>query len=102
MTTCCPVCHQPINEIRLGAQMTPLKAAIVDRIKAAGDLGVTTTEIIGEVYRDRSPIDPTTIKAHMSQINDLLSLPIGSSAAIVGDGSYSGASYESDYSSRRA
>jgi hypothetical protein len=48
--------------------MTPLKAAIVDRIKAAGDIGI----IIGEVYRDRSPIDPTTIRVHVGQVNDLL------------------------------
>jgi hypothetical protein len=53
-------------------RLTPLKAAIVDHIKAAGDIGVSTTEIIGEVYRGRPPINPTTIKAHVNQINDLL------------------------------
>jgi hypothetical protein len=70
--TTCPHCHQLINEIRLGVQMTPLKARIVDQIKAAGDIGVTTTEIISEVYPDRSLINPRTIKAHVNQINDLL------------------------------
>src|SRR5262245_19756418 len=55
MTTC-PHCHQPIDDIRLGVRLTPLKAAIVDRIKAAGDIGTTTTEIVDDVYRDRSPV----------------------------------------------
>jgi hypothetical protein len=68
----CPHCHQPIREIRLGVQLTPLKAAIVDRIKAAGDIGISTAEIISAVYRDRSPIKPTTIKVHIGQVNDLL------------------------------
>jgi hypothetical protein len=70
--TTCPYCHRPINEVRLGVRLTPLKAAILDRIKASGDIGITTSEIIGEVYRDRSPINCSTIKAHTGQINDLI------------------------------
>jgi len=100
--TTCPYCHQPLNEIRLGVQMTPLKAAIVDRIKAAGDIGITTSEIIGEVYRDRSPIDPTTIKAHVNQINDLL---VATDWHIRSDRRrwfLERTNYEQDHSSRRA
>jgi hypothetical protein len=68
----CPRCHQSVDDIRLGVRLTPLKAALFDRIKAAGDIGISTTEIIQEVYRDRSPIKETAIKSHVNQINDLL------------------------------
>jgi hypothetical protein len=61
-----------MDGIRLGVRMTPLKAAIFDRIKAAGDIGVTTTEIVSDLYRDRSPVEATKVKAHVNQINDLL------------------------------
>jgi hypothetical protein len=52
--------------------LSALKAAIVDRIKAAGDIGITSEEIIADLYRDRRSVSPTTIKAHIDQINDLL------------------------------
>jgi hypothetical protein len=68
----CPHCHQSVDNLRLGVRLTPLKTAIVDRIKAAGDIGVTTTEIVNDLYRNRSFVKSTTIKAHVSQINDLL------------------------------
>jgi hypothetical protein len=58
--------------MRLGVRLTLLKAQIVDRIKAAGDFGVTSTEIIADLYRDRRPVKPTVVKSHTSQINDLL------------------------------
>ena len=73
MTTGCPHCHQPIAVERFGVRLTPLKASIVDRITAAGDIGVSSVELIGsDLYRDRRPVKPTTIKSHVDQINDLL------------------------------
>jgi hypothetical protein len=71
MMTVCPHCHQSTDDIRLGIRLMPLKAALFDRIKAAGDIGITTTEIISDVYHDRSLVKPNTVKAHVSQINDL-------------------------------
>jgi hypothetical protein len=68
----CPQCGQTIAAIRLGVRLTPLKAAIFDQIKAAGDLGVTSIEIVADLYRDRRAVAPTTVKAHVNQINDLL------------------------------
>jgi hypothetical protein len=68
----CQRCHQSVDDIRLGVRLTPLKAGLFDRIKAAGDIGISTTEIIQEVYRDRSPIKETAIKSRVNQINDLL------------------------------
>jgi hypothetical protein len=72
MTECCPFCHQPIGAMRFGVRLPQLKAAIVDRIKAAGDIGVSSDEIIADLYRDRRSVRATTIKAHVDQINDLL------------------------------
>jgi hypothetical protein len=68
----CPACHQPIATERLGVRLPPLKAAILDRIKAAGELGVTSEEIVGDLYSDRRAVSVTTIKAHVNQLNDLL------------------------------
>src|SRR5262245_15899559 len=69
----CPHCHQLVRKIRLGVSMPPLKAAILDAIKAAGDVGVTSAELItSDVYKDRRPIGRGGIKSHVAQINDLL------------------------------
>jgi hypothetical protein len=57
---------------RLGVRLPPLKAAIFDRIKAAGDLGIPSSEIVADLYSDRRPVRATTIKAHVAQINDQL------------------------------
>ena len=72
MTTCCPHCHQPIATERFGVRLTPLKAAIFDRIRRAGELGVTSVEIVSDLYVDRRPVSSTTIKAHAFQINEQL------------------------------
>jgi hypothetical protein len=68
----CPECHQPIATERLGVRLPPLKVSILDRIKAAGDVGVTSAEIVADLYSDRRPVGPHTIKAHANQLNDLL------------------------------
>jgi hypothetical protein len=73
MTACCPLCHQTLGTLRFGVRLPALKAAIVDQIKAAGDLGITSAEVINsDLYRDRRAVGPATIKAHVEQINDLL------------------------------
>jgi hypothetical protein len=72
MAAVCPHCGQPIAHERLGVVLTPLKAAIVDAIKRHGDLGVSSESLIWVLYSDRSPVSPTTLKAHVFQINELL------------------------------
>jgi hypothetical protein len=52
--------------------MPALKAAIFDRIKAGGDVGATSVEIIADIYGDRREVKPTAIKSHVNQINDAL------------------------------
>ena len=74
MTASCPHCHQIIGTLRFRVRLPQLKAALVNQIKVAVDLGVSTAELINsDLYRDRRAIRPTTIKAHVLQINDLLS-----------------------------
>jgi hypothetical protein len=68
----CQHCHQPIAHERLGVRLTPLKAAIVDAIKRAGDLGKSSESLMRELYFDRKPVSMTTLKAHVWQINELL------------------------------
>jgi hypothetical protein len=72
MNTHCPHCHQPIAPERFGVRLPLLKTAILDRIKRAGEIGVSSTEIITDVYCDRRPVKLTVIKAHVDQINDQL------------------------------
>lgn len=69
----CETCGQPLRTQRGGAFMSPLKAAIFDAIAMSGDYGVTTVDLMQlDVWRDRKPIKPVTIRAHIMQINDAL------------------------------
>jgi hypothetical protein len=68
----CPMCRQRVAAERLGVRLSPLKAAIVDMVRASGNVGITSVEIIAELYVDRRPVLATAIKAHIWQINDLL------------------------------
>jgi DNA-binding winged helix-turn-helix (wHTH) protein len=70
--TVCPHCHQQIAHERLGVRLTPLKAAIVDAMKRAGDVGISSEELMRNLYWDRTPVSVRTIKAHIFQINDAL------------------------------
>jgi hypothetical protein len=73
MTACCPLCHQPLGTLRFGVRLPAFKAALIDAIKRTGDIGISSAELIaGELYRDRKPVQLTTIKSHICQLNDLL------------------------------
>ena len=58
--------------MRAGVRMPPLKAMIFDAIKAAGDVGINSQELLGRVFEGRRPLRENTIKAHVWQLNDLL------------------------------
>jgi hypothetical protein len=73
MSTCCPQCHRPLGSARLGVFLPQLKAEILDHIKAAGDIGISSAELVnGDLYRDRRPVRPDAIKSHIFQLNELL------------------------------
>ena len=71
MTAVCPHCHLPMVHERLGVPLTPLKARIVDYIKANGDLGASTEELRHELYSSKD-VHRATVRVHIHQINDLL------------------------------
>lgn len=69
----CPRCHQTIAHERLGVRLTPLKALIVDMIKLAGEIGISSRELHCDLYRGYfRHRDRQAVKAHIWQINDLL------------------------------
>jgi hypothetical protein len=69
----CPHCGQPYHHHRLGVDLTPLKARIVDIVRAAGDIGVSKREIHYELYQGYQHARNTdTVRTHLRQINDLL------------------------------
>jgi hypothetical protein len=69
----CQACGQPLRERRFGIVLTPFKASVVDLIRRAGDLGISSDELRRELYRDHAkPPSKFTIKAHVWQLNELL------------------------------
>ena len=79
----CPFCH---SVERLGVRLPPLKAAIFDRIKRAGDIGVTSDEIVADLYRDRSAVKPTVISRTSPRSTTYSPAAIGESDPIGGAG----------------
>jgi hypothetical protein len=71
MPACCPLCRQPVGEVRAGVRLPMLKAQIFDTIHAAGEMGITAREIMHAVYGDQKRV-LTTIRMHIAQINDIL------------------------------
>jgi hypothetical protein len=51
-------------------RLTPLKASIVDKIKAAGDIGLSSEELHNALWE--RAVTKHTVKAHVWQINELL------------------------------
>jgi hypothetical protein len=59
--------------MRFGVHLPPLKVALFDVVKAAGDIGVSTTELIATLNEHLGRrLAAQTIKAHVFQINELL------------------------------
>lgn len=52
--------------------MPRLKASLFRAVKAAGDIGISSEELVNTIYPDSSRPQPTTIKSHVAQINNLL------------------------------
>lgn len=58
--------------LRGGVRMTPLKARLFDAIKAAGDVGISTNELLFKVYEGERLPQRSVIKSHIWQINEIL------------------------------
>jgi hypothetical protein len=61
-----------MQDTRIGVRLPPLKAAILDAVRAAGDLGANAETIMARVYERRRWPQRNAIKAHIWQINELL------------------------------
>jgi hypothetical protein len=72
MNIICPHCGQPLRERRFGVVLTPFKASLLDLIRRAGDLGVSSDYLRYELCRHPKPPSKFTIKAHVWQLNELL------------------------------
>lgn len=72
MTARCPHCHQTYAIERFGVRLSPLKARIIDFIKAGGDLGASSQELRDEIYGPHDPRLAATVRVHIHQINELL------------------------------
>jgi hypothetical protein len=69
----CAACGQPLRTQRGGVFMSPLKAAIWDAIVVAGDVGLSTADLMRlPVWHRRKRVKPVTVRMHVLQINDVL------------------------------
>jgi hypothetical protein len=68
----CPTCHRPIQSKQFGIFWPPLKLAILSAIVAAGEIGISSEEILNVAYEGRKRPHPTSIKSHAQQINSIL------------------------------
>jgi hypothetical protein len=66
----CPHCHKLIGQQRAGIHMSPAKAALFDRLRAAGDLGISAQELADGFYRGRKTRN--CVSQHLKQLADLL------------------------------
>jgi hypothetical protein len=80
----CPTCGAP-TDIRAGVRLPARKVAIFDAIKAAGEIGISSGELMTVVYHDGQERQQSTIKAHVWQINGILE---ETRFRIVSDGKY--------------
>ena len=65
-----PICSQCKQQMRLGVRMPVIKARLVDIVKAAGDVGISTRELHDDLYRDHAHArSVSTVGVHIHQIN---------------------------------
>lgn len=71
---CCPHCQRPMLPVRLGAQLTPLKARIFDLVHRAGTDGIEHRQLFDLAFSNALPKPRTqkTVKSHVWQINDAI------------------------------
>lgn len=68
----CPHCGAPLNR-KIGAALPPLKQHMFDTIRAAGEVGITSRDLMTTIYHpDRKQPKIAVIRNHIGQINELL------------------------------
>lgn len=66
----CPHCHQHISSQRAGVVMSPLKAALFDYLKSAGDVGTSAHELVDGFFQ--GSVSRNCASQHLKQLDDLL------------------------------
>lgn len=82
MQQVCPSCGQSTRYLRFGVLLPPVKCEIVDAIKAAGELGISSEEIVyknppPELFDEGAAAElilraKRNVKVHIWQINEKL------------------------------
>jgi hypothetical protein len=67
----CPHCRKPLADYRAGVLLPPLKVRIFDAVVEAGHAGLTTREIIADVFQEGTRT-LAAVRHHITAINDLL------------------------------
>jgi len=67
----CPHCGQPMPIIRLGVEMSALKAGIVDMVQRGGADGIPLDEIFSALFKTRD-CTRDALKTHVWQINEMI------------------------------
>lgn len=68
----CPHCGAALNR-KIGAALPPLKQHILDTIRATGEMGITSRDLMATVYHpSRKQPKIAVIRNHIFQINELL------------------------------
>lgn len=69
--TRCPACGAILRMKRFGIEMSPLKAQLLDLVKAAGNQGIESQALL-----DRLPIEGAlrqrTLNVHINQLNEAI------------------------------
>jgi hypothetical protein len=68
----CQSCGQLLRSRLFGVVLPPVKAAIVDLVWHAGEVGITRGELMQQLYADRPMPGVHAVKVHICQINKAL------------------------------
>lgn len=72
MRAACPMCGAMLHEKRFGVAMSPLKAKLIDLVRAAGAEGIESAALLERLPIKNSERKQRTLNVHISQINDAL------------------------------
>lgn len=72
MRAACPTCGATLHERRFGVAMSPLKAKLLDLVRAAGVDGIESAALLERLPIKNSDRKQRTLNVHISQINDAL------------------------------
>lgn len=67
----CPHCGQPLTSTRLGVQLGPLRARLLDAVRRAGQGGISGADLFDLIFAERG-VKRSALKTNVWVINDLI------------------------------